>query len=149
MRELRVAHRADIFAVQRATRELGRELGFVPIAIGELVIVASELSSNILKYGVSGRVRLEATTHGVRGAGMRISAFDGGPPFHDFELALKDGFTDRGPLDPAAILHRGGIGAGLGAALRFSDELEWEPLPGGKRVFATRYVARHSGGHWR
>lgn len=141
-RELRVGHRADVFAVQRATRDIAREVGFKQVAAEELTIVASELASNILKYGVRGRIRLESIADPILGIGMRVTAFDQGPPFRDFELALRDGFDDDGPLDPAKILHRGGIGAGLGAVKRFSDELGWGPIEGGKQIWAHRYLIR-------
>jgi hypothetical protein len=40
------------------------------------------------------------------------------------------------------MLGRGGIGAGLGAVARLSDDLGWAPAPGGKQVWAIRYARR-------
>jgi anti-sigma regulatory factor (Ser/Thr protein kinase) len=140
-REQRVEHEVDAFAVRRATADFARELGFGRIECLELAIAASELTSNIVKYGVRGRVRLEAAHDPVRGGGIRVIAFDEGPPFRDFELAMRDGFDDRGPVDPLTLIGRRGIGSGLGAVKRFSDELGWEPTPEGKQVWLVRYLA--------
>jgi len=143
MSEHPVEHTADVITVQRAAREFAYDLGFPKEACDQISIVASELASNIVKYGVRGRVRLEAADDPDKGLGMRLVAFDQGPDFHDFEMALRDGCDDRGPLNPATMLGRGGIGAGLGAVARLSDDLGWAPVPGGgKQVWAIRYAKR-------
>jgi len=143
MLEYRVEHEADVIAVQRAARERACELGFKRIDSIEIAIVASELASNIVKYGVRGSLRIEPVDDLAKGLGIRLTAFDCGPPFHDFSLALKDGFNDKGPLDPASLIGRRGIGAGLGAVMRFSDEFGWEPTNSGKRVWVVRYMKRN------
>lgn len=142
MREVPVEHHADVIAVQRAARDFARALGFSVRESIEISIVASELASNIVKYGVRGSVRLDAVNDSDNGVGVRLIAFDCGPAFHDFDMALRDGCDDKGPLDPAKLLGRGGIGAGLGAVARLSDEFGWELIPGGKRVWAIRYAKR-------
>ena len=139
-RELRVEHEVDAFAVRRATADFAREIGFGHIECLELAIAASELTANIVKYGVRGRVRLEAAHDPARGSGIRVTAFDEGPPFHDFAMAVRDGCDDRGPVDPVTLIGRRGIGSGLGAVQRFSDEIGWEPTPGGKQVWLVRYL---------
>lgn len=142
MREHPVEHHADVITVQRAAREFACALGFAVRDSIEISIVASELASNIVKYGVRGSVRLDAVEDPEKGIGVRLIAFDRGPAFHDFDMALKDGCDDKGPLDPATLLGRGGIGAGLGAVARLSDDLGWELDPAGKRVWAIRYAKR-------
>jgi anti-sigma regulatory factor (Ser/Thr protein kinase) len=142
MREHPVEHEADVISVRCAAREFARALGFAEHDSAELAIVASELASNIVKYGVRGSVRLDAVDDPQNGCGVRLVAFDRGPAFHDFDMALRDGCDDKGPLDPASLLGRGGIGAGLGAVARLSDELGWELDPAGKRVWAIRYAKR-------
>src|SRR5262245_18138422 len=125
MSEHPVEHPADVWAVQRSAHEFAHELGFPKEACDQISIVASVLASNIVKYGVRGKVRIEAVDDPDKGPGMRLADFDQGPDFHDFEMALRDGCDDRGPLNPAAMLGRGGIGAGLGAVARLSDDLGW------------------------
>ncbi len=142
MLEYRVEHEADVIAVQRAAREQAIDIGFRRIDSIEIAIIASELASNIVKYGVRGSLRLEEVDDPLKGPGIRITAFDCGPPFHDFSLALKDGFNDKGPLDPASLIGRRGIGAGLGAVMRFSDEFGWQPTKDGKLVWVVRYMKR-------
>jgi len=141
--ELLVEHTADVITVQTAAREFARDHGFRVTDCHEISLFASELASNIVKYGVrGGRVCIEAVNHPERGVGVRIIAFDQGPPFHDFDMALRDGCDDKGPLDPASLPGRGGMGVGLGAVVRLSDEIGWAPAPGGKKVWAIRYAKR-------
>jgi anti-sigma regulatory factor (Ser/Thr protein kinase) len=140
MREVAVQHEMDVYRARQIAREVAYAQGFPRTECVELAIVASELTSNILKYGVRGRLVVEPVDDPERGRGVRITAWDEGPPFRDFMLAQRDGFDDQGPLDPAELAGRRGIGAGLGAIKRFSSELGWEPTETGKRVWVLRYV---------
>ena len=138
----RIDHVVDTFAARRAARDLAATLGFDRRAATELAIAVSELGSNIIKYGVRGGVSVEAIDDTEHGIGIRIIATDEGPPFCDFATALRDGFDDRGPLDPVTFLARHGIGAGLGAVSRFTDSITLEPAPNGKRIVVVRYLKR-------
>jgi anti-sigma regulatory factor (Ser/Thr protein kinase) len=140
--ECRVDNDFDVYTVQRAARKLGARLGFAREECVEIAIAASELTSNILKYGISGVVVLEVVNDAARGPGVRVIASDRGPPFRDFALAVRDGCDDTGPLDPASLPHRGGIGSGLGAVKRFSDDIGWRPTESGKEVWFVRYRLR-------
>ena len=140
MNVVHITHRADVLVAQRMTRQIARSVGFGRAACAELMIVASELASNVLKHGVRGLLRAEPIADPERGAGIRLYAEDEGPPFESFETALLDGFDDRGPIDVAALYGRPGIASGLGAVRRMTDELRWEPHEAGKAVIATRYV---------
>jgi serine/threonine-protein kinase RsbT len=113
----------DIYEPRRAIRAFGSGLGFSRNACQELSIVISELTSNILKYGVRGSIEFQAFTDPEHGAGMLVLARDCGPPFRDLKLALQDGYDDRGPIDPLLLLTRGGLGTGLGAVVRLTDSL--------------------------
>jgi serine/threonine-protein kinase RsbT len=137
-----VREELDVFDLRQATRSFAATLGFSPVACGELAIVVSELGTNILKYGRRGAVTLEATRDPARGVGLRISAEDEGPGIDDFEMALRDGHETSGPIDPAKFLRRPGIGSGLGAVLRLSDDLVYENTTERKRLLVTRYVRR-------
>ena len=143
MRELKIRERSDIYGARQAVRSLATEVGFARRASDELAIVVSELGSNILKYGVRGDMRMEALAD--MQAGLTIVARDYGPPFHDLELALRDGYDDRGPIDPMLLLKRGGFGGGLGAVLRFSHSFRVDPLPDGKAIVVVRYVEQPRG----
>ena len=47
-------------------------------------------------------------------------------------MAMTDGYDDRGPIDPALILRRGGLGTGLGAVARLADRLDYREEPEGR-----------------
>ena len=135
----------DVYEPRRAILRFGISLGFSRAAGQELSIIVSELGSNIVKYGRLGSIAFDAHADPEHGPGIRIVARDCGPPFHDLSLALQDGYDDRGPIEPALLLRRGGLGTGLGAVLRLSDSFEVEQEPDGKRIVADRYLRRPRG----
>jgi anti-sigma regulatory factor (Ser/Thr protein kinase) len=140
MQAVRIQDPADVLIAQQVARRTARALGFARPASAELAIVASELASNILKYGKKGVLRIERVSHPAHGAGVRMIAEDEGPPFKNFERAQIDGFSDDGPLELTAYLGRKGTASGLGAVRRLTHELSWKQLANGKAVIATRYV---------
>ena len=142
MHSYEVRDALDIYRPRQAVRKFGTTLGFSHTDCQELAIVVSELVSNILKYGISGSVRFETATDGDHGTGMLVAARDIGPPFRDLQMALRDGYDDRGPIDPGSLLKRGGLGAGLGAVLRLTDSFTVENLPQGKEIRVIRYRCR-------
>ncbi|HVU05994.1 MAG TPA: ATP-binding protein [Polyangiaceae bacterium] len=129
----------DVFHVQRSVSKAAAALGFEKRACSELAIVGSELASNILKYGVSGHVEI-AAVEDEHGPGIALVATDRGPPFRNLDAAMRDGWDDRGPIDPVDMLKRKGIGGGLGAIARLSHSFRVEQLDGGKRIHVVRYL---------
>jgi anti-sigma regulatory factor (Ser/Thr protein kinase) len=139
----RVERDTDRYAVQYEARWLAERVGFPRRVAIEIAIVASELSTNILKYGVRGAVTLEAVDDPAHGRGMKVTAFDEGPPFHDFDRALSDRSDENGPISASRFATRRGIGSGLGAVQRLSDACGWAPVaPRGKHVWAVRWLRR-------
>jgi serine/threonine-protein kinase RsbT len=122
--------------------KLATELGFAKRECAELLIVVSELCSNIVKYGVRGSVELAPWVDQVHGVGVSIVARDIGPPFRDFTMAQLDGYDDRGPIDPGVLMTRGGLGIGLGAVRRLTDSLSVDHGADGKAIRAVRYLRR-------
>jgi len=145
MKACRIEQDLDVFAARRAARELASEVGFAVREGEEIAIVATELSTNILKYGVRGWLELAAVYDSLLGTGLKVIAHDQGPPFFDFATALFDGHDDKGPIDPAAMATRRGIGAGLGAVQRFCDAVTCAAEESGKAVTAIRYLRRPKG----
>lgn len=142
---LHIAVDADVFGARQAVRSFAASMGFGRIVQSELVIVVSELASNILKYAGRGEIALRLVADSAGRPGIEIAARDNGPPIADFELALRDGWSDGGPIDPVFLLRRRGIGAGLGAVARFSDTLDYEPSQSkGKTIVARRFLRRAS-----
>jgi serine/threonine-protein kinase RsbT len=127
-----VSCREDALAVGREAQRLGLVFGLTRTRSAELAIVVSELASNIAKYGVKGEIALSFDTED--GGDVRVVARDIGPPFRDLELAKTDGCDDRGPIDPAGITGRRGLGTGLGAVLRLADSFECRQDEAGKEI---------------
>jgi anti-sigma regulatory factor (Ser/Thr protein kinase) len=131
-RVFQVHRREDVLAVSREAQRLGLLFGFTKKRATELAIVVSELGTNIVKYGVHGEIGLSFDTAGE--GEVRVAARDVGPPIRDLDLALKDGCNDRGPIDPADIMGRGGLGTGLGAVLRLAEHFECRQDATGKEI---------------
>jgi len=140
--ECPVRSQVDVFSVQRATRALAVRAGFAHLAATEIAIVASELTTNVLKYGRRGRLVAEVLTDPDEGRGVRVIAYDEGPPFQDFEQALRDGSSENGPISAGSFAGRRGIGSGLGAVQRLSHACGWAPEANGKRVWAVRWLRK-------
>ena len=142
MVEHRIRDRTDVYGARHMLKTVAHGIGFGRRECEELAIVVSELASNILKYGVRGSIRIEAIADPADG--IMIVARDYGPPFHDLEMALKDGYDDRGPIDPGLLMKRGGIGAGLGAITRLTHSFRVDQLADGKSIEVVRYRRRLS-----
>jgi anti-sigma regulatory factor (Ser/Thr protein kinase) len=132
----------DVYSVREAAGKLALALGFQRRECAELMIVVSELCTNIVKYGVHGSLELERHDDPVHGVGIAITAHDVGPAFHDLTLALQDGYDDRGPIDPGVLMKRGGLGIGLGAVRRLTDFLTVHYSSEGKAIRVVRYLRR-------
>lgn len=125
--------RADVVTVSSQARRLARELGLGSRRSAEIAIAVSELASNIVKHGIRGEVVL---TLDVPGGELTVDARDVGPPIRDLQLAMTDHHDDQGPIDPALLLRRGGLGTGLGAVGRFADRVEYREETEGKTITA-------------
>jgi anti-sigma regulatory factor (Ser/Thr protein kinase) len=134
-----VKRAADAIAVQTMARDFVARAGLPRREALEVAIVATELATNIVKYGTRGAVVMEAIDDATRGRGVRVTAFDEGPPFLDFERALSDGSDENGPISASKFAGRSGIASGLGAVRRLSDACGWAPETTGKRVWAERW----------
>ena len=129
--QCRIEREADATSVQYEARWLAERAGFPRNDAIEFAIVAVELTTNVLKYGKRGAVVLEIVDDTVRGLGTRVTAYDEGPPFTDFERALSDGSDENGPISASRFGRRRGIASGLGAVHRLSDRCGWAPLEPG------------------
>ena len=131
-----VENRDDSVLIAPQARRLARQFGLGAKRAAEIAIVVSELASNIAKHGIRGDLTIilddDPPPHGA----LTVLARDIGPPIKDLALAMTDGCDDTGPIDPALLLHRGGLGTGLGAVLRLSDRFDYQELPEGKEITA-------------
>jgi anti-sigma regulatory factor (Ser/Thr protein kinase) len=130
--------RSEVVTVSSHAGRMAREHGLDARRAMELAIVVSELASNIVKHGVRGEIVLIFDPGSPQGE-ITVEAHDVGPPIRDLQLAMIDGNDDQGPIDPALILRRGGLGTGLGAVARLADRIEYRDVEGGKTITARFY----------
>ncbi len=121
-----VKDEAGVYVTAQQAKRLARKLHFDEIGQACLETVALELARNALGHGGGGEMLLRPLRD-VGRVGLEIQAADHGPGIDDLEQAMSDGYSTAG-----------GLGTGLGAARRLSDEFEIDSQPGG----GTRVLAR-------
>jgi anti-sigma regulatory factor (Ser/Thr protein kinase) len=129
-----VETREDAVLIAPQARRLARLFGLPVRRAGEVAIVASELATNIAKHGVRGDMTVVLDDDVKPRGALTVIARDVGPPIKDLAMAVTDGCDGDGPIDPALLLRRGGLGTGLGAILRLSDRFDYQELPEGKEI---------------
>src|SRR4051795_10834762 len=107
-RSFAIQGRSDVVVAGSQGRRFAVRHGFDVKRDTEIAIVVSELASNIVKHGVKGELRL---LWDPETGEIAVEAHDVGPPIHDLQLAMIDGYDDRGPIDPPLILPLGICGA--------------------------------------
>lgn len=124
VRDVRVA--AEEAADQAA---LGRRRG------ASAALVATELATNMLKYGGGGRIVIETVDRAAGGtapvAGVQIVAVDHGPGIGDVTAATRDGYSTSASS----------LGAGLGTCRRVSDSFDLHSRPNAGTVVLARLSA--------
>ncbi|HTG35056.1 MAG TPA: ATP-binding protein [Thermoanaerobaculia bacterium] len=140
-RAFAIQGRSDAIVAASQARRFALRFGMATRRATELAIVVSELASNIVKHGIRGEIRLAHDPEVPPRGEITIEAHDVGPPIRDLQMAMIDGYDDVGPIDPALLLRRRGIGAGLGAVARLADRLEYRKEEGGK-VLTARFLLR-------
>jgi anti-sigma regulatory factor (Ser/Thr protein kinase) len=140
-----VERREDAVLIAPQARRLALQFGLDAKRAAEVAIVVSELATNIAKHGIRGDLTIVLDPVPPPRGGLTVIARDVGPPIKDLATAMTDGCDDRGPIDPALLLRRGGLGTGLGAVLRLSDRFHYQELPEGKEITA-RFGAEK--GNW-
>jgi anti-sigma regulatory factor (Ser/Thr protein kinase) len=104
-----VVEQSQVGQVRRLALEFGRAQGLSEGDLGRAALVATEVSTNLVKYGKGGAVTLDRFFD-EGSVGIQMIAVDDGPGFPDFPASLRDGHSTSGTL-----------GIGLGAMLRASD----------------------------
>lgn len=128
----------DVFEARWSVRRTAAAIGFAVRDVGELMLVASELATNILKFARPGWIEAERVDSVDHGVGIRITARDSGAPLADFERIIA-----RSVQVGVAMEWTGrGLGGGLGAVYRFTDALRCQPCATGKELAAERYLRR-------
>ena len=107
-----VGDQSSVGEVRRTAISMAHRLGFDETRSGELALLATEASRNVLIHGGGGQVILA----GVKDEGnvlARIVAMDKGPGIADITRAMSDGYSTAGTM-----------GGGLGAMKRMAAEFE-------------------------
>lgn len=128
---LSVSRYADLIVARRTAKQMAMEIGFDPASQEQIVLVVSELTSNLIKYAGRGVIDLQAISEAGR-AGIRIASHDRGPGF-DSGQALADGFSSSGTL-----------GIGLGAVRRMVDAMDIDTRqtePTGADIVCKKWLA--------
>lgn len=103
---------AEVGAARRGVRRFASPLSFTEEELAEIDIVVQEMGTNAVRYARGGGRIHWTTTFGPAG-GLELFYWDKGPGIDDLERAVRDGVSSGG-----------GLGAGLGAIQRLSDEFE-------------------------
>ncbi|QOY93236.1 ATP-binding protein [Massilia sp. UMI-21] len=121
-----IAHASDVAAARRAGQRLADELGFDETRAGQLALIVTEASTNILKHAGEGEVHI-GPAQSAAGAGIDVLAVDAGPGIADIDACLVDGMSTAGTA-----------GTGLGALRRLADEFDVYTVPGKGAAFFMR-----------
>lgn len=116
-------------AAHLGARRLALVLGFPGTASEEIVLVVSELASNLVKHAGSGILTLRPLLEGAR-RGLEVDASDHGPGISNIEMSFADGYSTCGSL-----------GYGLGTVNRLMDEVDIHSIPSsGTQMTCRRWL---------
>ena len=107
-----VQDQSAIAVVRRAARRLAAEHGWPKHRTDELAIVATEATTNILRYAEKGRALINAPAEG-KGDKIVMIFTDRGPGISDMDHMFQDGMSSGGSA-----------GLGLGAIRRLSNDFD-------------------------
>jgi anti-sigma regulatory factor (Ser/Thr protein kinase) len=135
---LEVVEQSQVGAVRRLAEQIARAQGLAEADTGRAALVATEMSTNLVKYGKKGSMTL-SPFFDEGSVGIQLIAVDQGPGFADFHAAARDGHSTGGSL-----------GIGLGAIMRAADLFDsYTPAAQGSafltRVARDRVAPRPSG----
>lgn len=117
---------------RRLSAGMAHRHGFDETRAGEVALVVTELSSNLVKHAIRG----ELLVRSLDGAapGLEILAIDHGPGMRDLDLALQDEYSTTGTL-----------GTGLGAVARLADTFAAHSTTPAGTVLLARMWAQSPG----
>lgn len=125
-----VTEASQVADVRRRAVAIAHRLGFDETASGRVAIVATELATNLVKYGSPGEMLLSAFEDET-GTGVEAIALDRGEGLGNIDEALRDGHSTGGSG-----------GTGLGSVRRQSQAFDVASWPGRGTAVLARIQAR-------
>jgi anti-sigma regulatory factor (Ser/Thr protein kinase) len=126
---IEVIEQSQVSQVRRLVVEIARSQAMSEEDIGRAALVATEISTNLVKYGQKGAVTICPYVD-EGSVGVQMIAMDHGPGFPDFHASTRDGYSTGGSM-----------GIGLGVVMRGSDVFDTYTPPGQGSALLAR-VAR-------
>jgi anti-sigma regulatory factor (Ser/Thr protein kinase) len=118
MKSVGVSDQSGVSEARRAATDLAGKSGFTEVETGKLALIATELSTNLVKHGSGGEI-LVGTYEDDESKGIEILALDKGAGMHNVAACLEDGYSSAGTA-----------GRGLGAVVRQSHFVDIGSWPG-------------------
>jgi anti-sigma regulatory factor (Ser/Thr protein kinase) len=118
MKSVGVNDPSGVAEARRAATDLGGRAGFSEVETGKLALIATELSTNLVKHGSGGEI-LVGTYEDNESQGIEILALDKGAGMSNVAACLQDGYSSAGTA-----------GHGLGSVIRQSHFVDIGSWPG-------------------
>ncbi|MGI4802111.1 MAG: SpoIIE family protein phosphatase [Janthinobacterium lividum] len=128
MQAIEVTESSQVAEARRAAVSQAHGQGFGEQDAGRVAIVATELATNLVKYGGGGALVI-GSFDDKTGSGIECLALDRGAGMQDVEAAMRDGHSASGSL-----------GMGLGAVRRASAVLDVYSQPGSGTAILARVM---------
>ena len=126
-----LAHDCDSAYVVYAVRQKAETAGFTHIDAALIATAASELATNIIRYGRTGEIIFGILKDcDSQKTGIELFAVDNGPGIADIDAAMEERFTSL----------PGSLGLGLPSVKRIMDEFFIESIVGkGTRILTRKW----------
>jgi len=118
MKSVGVNDPSGVAEARRAATDLAGRVGFTDVETGRLALIATELSTNLVKHGSGGEI-LVGTYDDDESQGIEIVALDKGAGMSNVAACLEDGYSSVGSS-----------GHGLGSVIRQSHFVDIGSWPG-------------------
>lgn len=125
---IEVTEQSQIAEVRRVVAELGKMHGMSETDLGRAALVATEITTNLVKYGKRGIAAVSWFQEGGA-CGIQIITADQGPGFANFKQSARDGHSTGGSL-----------GIGLGTLMRTADVFDHYSIESAGAVIFTRII---------
>lgn len=128
MKSVGVTDQSGVAEARRTATDLAERVGFTDVETGKLALVATELSTNLIKHGSGGEI-LVGTYEDDDSQGIEILALDKGAGMRNVAACLEDGYSSAGTA-----------GHGLGSVIRQSHFVDIGSWPGLGTAVLSRVV---------